>query len=235
MQLSKRMQMIADMVSPSVCAADIGTDHAYIPIYLMKNHITDSVIASDVRTGPLSRAQEHILAEGLSGKIQLRMGDGLKTLSAGEADSIIIAGMGGLLMIRLLEESPEIIAGARELILQPQSDIDQVRRFLHKIGLAIYDEDMTIDDGKYYAVMKCVHGADQSYQEEDYLYGRILIEKKHTILAQYLHKQIRKFQEIFDHLSEQDTIKSQHRRQEIAKQIDTARAALQRIEGGRQT
>ena len=231
MQLSKRMQMIADMVKPADCIADIGTDHGYIPIWLAEHGITEHVIAADVRKGPLSRAQEHVREHGLQERIELRLGDGLRVLSPGEADRIIISGMGGLLMIEILSDCPEIASQTEELILSPQSDIDAVRRYLHDIGFRIESEDMTVEDGKYYTVMRCRHGKDCIYAPEDYLYGRIIIDHSHPVLADYLNHKIQKTQEIICRLTASDTEKSKKRIEELEQETSLMRAAIMRMRG----
>lgn len=231
MQLSKRMQMIADMVKPADCIADIGTDHGYIPIWLAENEITDRVIAADVKKGPLSRAQKHVTEHGLQDRIQLRLGDGLTVLSPGEADCIIIAGMGGLLMIQILSDSPEIVAQTDEMILSPQSDIDAVRRYLHHIGFQIESEDMTEEDGKYYTVMRCRHGKDIIYTPEDYLYGRKLIEVCHPVLCSYLGHKMQKSQEIIRQLAGKNTEKSKKRIEELKQETTLISAAILRMKG----
>lgn len=91
------------MVSPGCRLADVGTDHAYIPIYLMQNGVIPQAVAMDINQGPLLRATENIRRYGLTGRIETRLSDGLEKLQAGEADTILIAGMGGLLMVRILE------------------------------------------------------------------------------------------------------------------------------------
>ena len=107
MQLSIRMQAVADMVTPGGRIADIGTDHGYVPIYLVEQNKTDHAIAMDVRKGPLARAGENIVRFGCSDRIETRLSDGLAMLKPGEADTVIIAGMGGLLTIRILEGTSE--------------------------------------------------------------------------------------------------------------------------------
>lgn len=173
MQLSKRLAAVADMVTPGLVLADIGTDHAYIPIYLVEQQITPRAIAADVNRGPLARADAHIREHALEGKIETRLSDGLAAFSPGEAQSIVIAGMGGALTIRILENGMKedgkaglLLARERrdleernpisqtELILQPQSEISLVRSWLEQKGWTIVREDMVFEDGKYYPMMK---------------------------------------------------------------------------------
>lgn len=159
MQISKRLQAVADMVTSGSWVADIGTDHAYIPIFLAENGIIPRAIAMDVNAGPLARARAHIEAHGLSEKIETRLSDGLTALAPGEADCIVIAGMGGPLTIRILTEGKDRLAGCRELILQPQSEIRLVRAYLEQKGWRIVREEMVCEDGKYYSMMRAVPGA----------------------------------------------------------------------------
>ena len=176
MQLSIRMQAVADMVTPGGKVADVGTDHGYVPIYLIEQNKAFHAIAMDVRKGPLARAGENIVRFGCSGRIETRLSDGLERLEPNEADTVIIAGMGGLLTVRILEAGLEV----------PQSDLDKVRQFLHQHHFCIVQEKMLIDEGKYYTVMRVVHGEESPYTEAEDLYGRHLIDDKSPVLAKYL-------------------------------------------------
>ena len=122
-ELSKRLQAVADLVTPGMRLADVGTDHAYIPIYLTQNGLVPSAIAMDINKGPLERADTHILEHGLDGKIVTRLSDGLVNLKMEEADTMIAAGMGGGLVIHILNEDPAKTRSLKELILQPQSEL----------------------------------------------------------------------------------------------------------------
>ena len=228
MQLSRRMQMIVDMVKPSHCVADIGTDHGYIPIRLAESGIAEHIIAADVRKGPLARAREHIHECGMDERIELRLGDGLSVLSSGEAERIIISGMGGLLMIRILSDSPEILEKIDELILSPQSDIDSVRRHLHQTGFFIEAEDMTEEDGKFYTVMCCRHGEDSIYMPEDDLYGKVLIESCHPVLIDFLEEKTKNIKTIMLQLTGQNTEKCQNRLAELEQEFALIQAAAAR-------
>jgi tRNA (adenine22-N1)-methyltransferase len=134
--------------------ADIGCDHGYVSIYLVESGIASRAIAMDVRKGPLSGALNNIHDFGFSDHIKTRLSDGLKALEPGEADAIIIAGMGGKLMMRILEEGDPVALGVRFGVLQPQSDLDEFRKYLRDKGYVILDEKIVFDDGKYYFPMK---------------------------------------------------------------------------------
>lgn len=206
MQLSLRMQAVADMVTPGNRIADIGTDHGYVPIYLTLHQKVRHAIAMDVRKGPLAKAEENINKYGCSAQIETRLSDGLDKLAVNEADTVIIAGMGGLLTVRILEAGLDVLQSVKECILQPQSDLDQVRHFLHQHHFCIVNERMVKDEGKYYVVMRVMHGEESPYTEAEACYGRHLIEAKDTLLRAYLEKQrtvkIRLLSELKDKVSE---------------------------------
>ena len=152
-QLSKRLQSVADFVENCETMADVGTDHGYIPIYLVLNRKVKKAIAMDVNPGPLQRAKEHICQYGLEHAIETRLSDGCFALKPGEADAIVIAGMGGALMQRILEQGEAAAKAAQRLVLQPQSEAALFRQFLFRHGYQILAEDMALEDGKYYPII----------------------------------------------------------------------------------
>lgn len=153
MQLSKRLRAVADLVPGGTVLADVGTDHAYIPIALVEEGKIPRALAMDINQGPLMRAEENIKAHGLEEKIEIRLSDGLEKMKKGEADTVLIAGMGGLLTVRILSSKREVLGGAT-LVLQPQSDLPSVRGWLTEEGYAITAEDLVLEDGKYYQMMR---------------------------------------------------------------------------------
>ncbi len=165
MELSKRLQAIADMVTTGSRTADVGCDHGFVSIYLYENKIAPKVYAMDLREGPLQRAREHIEAKGFSDYIETRLSDGVEALAAGEADTLICAGMGGRLMAEILSKGHEKAAMMKELILQPQSELRYFREFLRQSGFVIVKENMIKEDGKFYPIMKAVYGGGKSDRE----------------------------------------------------------------------
>ncbi len=204
MKLSDRMMAVAQMAGSCKKAADIGTDHGYVPIWLVKNGCAESAIATDVRPGPLSAAEKHIREEGLSGRIELRLCDGLKGLKPHEADSVIIAGMGGYLTVRILSEGAGVLESVSKLILEPQSGEDAVRYFLTEHGFMIECENMVFEDGKYYVIMRAVHGNEPLLDEEEAVFGRCLIRDKNPVLYNYLVRQEKVLTDIIARLGTQD-------------------------------
>ena len=202
MELSKRLKAVAGLVTEGASVADIGTDHGYVPIWLIQSGRAEKVIAMDVNEGPLERARGHIWSKRLENVIFTRKSDGLQALHVGEADTMIAAGMGGGLVIRILEDSPEITADLKEFILQPQSEIHKVREYLNRHGYRSVEEDMVEEDGKYYPMMKLVHGEEAPYSQEELYYGRLLLKKKNPVLYQFLQREHSLKKGIADRLAE---------------------------------
>lgn len=196
-ELSKRMQMVADMVTKGNVAADIGCDHGFVSIYLIEQGICPKVIAMDVNEGPLLRAKEHVSERGLDKKIDIRLSDGIDKLMEKEADSIFIAGMGGRLVIKILSDHFDRVRELKEVILQPQSELHLVRRFLKEQGMSIVQEDMVEEAGKYYPCMKAVRKEQKAeYTELEEWYGPLLLEQRHPVLYQFLLKEKNMFAQI---------------------------------------
>ena len=230
MELSKRLKAVAELVTPGMRLADVGTDHGYIPIYLTEAVVIPSAIAMDINKGPLERAKEHIREHGLEGKIQTRLSDGLKNLQMNEADCMIAAGMGGGLVIRILSEERDTAGSLKELILQPQSEIDSVRKYLTEEGYRIVAEDMVYEDGKYYPMMKavpCMAGAGEiPYSEEELEFGRVLLQQAHPVLGQFLEREMEIQNRILSALESQESVRAKKRMEEISYRIEWIRGIL---------
>lgn len=232
MQLSKRMQKLASLVTEENRLADIGTDHGYIPIVLVQEGKIPSALAMDINPGPLARATAHIEASGLTTYIKTRLSDGLERLTADEAQSVLIAGMGGILTVHILEGGAHCLPSVQELILQPQSDIHLVRQWLWAHQYRIIIEDIVEEDGKFYPMMKAVHGQEQAYTEAEWYYGRTSLQQSPKVLLAYLEKRYREAQKIQKRLlwSAQD---GSRRMQEVKKEMDditaTARTVRKRV------
>lgn len=209
MKLSKRLMEVAGFVTPGYTVSDIGTDHGYVPIYLIENGLADRVIAMDINRGPLMKAKQNISERGLADRIELRLSNGFEKLSAGEADIAVIAGMGGELIKRILINGQAVVNQLKELVLSPHSEIDVVRRYLHGAGFKIVKEKMLVDEGKYYTIIKAVRGKDRKYTEAEYRYGALLIEEKSEVLQEFLenkrNKYVRIIEKIEQGMSEQRT------------------------------
>lgn len=202
MTLSKRLQAVADMVTPGLVVADIGTDHGYVPIYLTKNNIVPKAYAMDINKGPIERANKNIEGENLQDKIITIQSNGMEKLKPNMAESVVIAGMGGELMIDIIKNSP-VIGELKELILSPHSEIDYVRKTMLENNWKIVDEEMVKDNKKYYTVMKLIPGREQNeYSRMELIYGRYLIEKKSDTFIEYLDREYNKYTEILNVLED---------------------------------
>ena len=230
-QLSKRLLAAAGMVTKGNIVADIGCDHAYTSIYLCQAGIAPKVIAMDVNKGPLVGARAHVEEAGLASQIDIRLSDGLQKLVPGEADTVLLCGMGGLLMIKILSDFPEATASLKELVLQPQSEVGEVRMFLHKQGYEITKEHMLKEDGKFYVIMRAVKStAPQAYETEcDYLYGKLLIEEKNEVLLEYLEREQRLRTDVLAALSSQDTENARLRKESLNREFSLIEEARTRI------
>lgn len=220
MGLSFRMQQVAAMVEPCRTAADVGCDHGYVAMELVEKGIVRQMIAMDVRKGPLARAEENVRQRQLQARIACRLSDGLEALSPGEADSIIIAGLGGPLMIHILERGSNHRLGTEALVLQPQSDIPAVRRYLHRIDYEIVKESMVFEDEKYYVIMKGKPQTDRlAWNAVEYQYGRDLLRQRSPILYQYLKKEYQQLAGLHTRLEGMETAKALHRLRELDQQL----------------
>ncbi len=234
--LSKRMKAVAHLVPAGVTACDVGCDHGFVAIYLVEKKLCPRVIAMDIHEGPLRRAKEHIEKAALSAYIEIRLSDGLKELEAGEADCMIAAGMGGKLIVKILENEPEKLKNIRYLILQPQSETAQVRRILRKWGFIIRREDMVREDGKYYPMMLAEAAKEagvQTFGEEPsgYLqsledeFGPCLLKERNPTLIQYLDWWEGQQNKILNHV-----LTYPERRAEVEKELARIRDARKMME-----
>lgn len=216
MQISRRLETVAGMITPGCILADVGTDHAYIPIYLAAGGNIQKAFAMDVNKGPLVKAVEHIKQYGLEGQIETRLSDGLEKLQPGEADSILIAGMGGPLTVRILQNGEQTALAAKELILQPQSEIREVRRWLEEKGFQIVQEEMVEEDGKYYPMMKVMKASNvEKMSQAELRYGPLLIKRKHPVLKEFLLREYELNERILSALEGKDTETSVQRKEQV--------------------
>lgn len=236
-RLSKRLFHIADMVTDGNILADVGTDHGYLPVALVLEGRIPSAIAMDIGAGPLARAKEHIDEAGLSDKITTRLSDGLEALSPGEAESIVIAGMGGSLIIRILENAAGSLCGVKELILSPQSEIADVRRFLVMRGYTIDREDFIEDQGKYYPIFHVLLKSDtRTWDEVEYRYGKDLLARGSNELSSYLEDSLEQKKAICERLKSSlreqktDANRIEARFMQVQEDIDCIEKACARLQ-----
>ncbi len=235
-QLSKRLQAVADFVDNCAILADVGTDHGYIPVYLAGCGKVKKAIALDVNQGPLLRAEEHIRRNGMEDRIETRLSDGCSALKPQEAEVIVISGMGGSLMMRILRQGEQAAKAARTLVLQPQSELMAFRKFLYENGYEITAENMVREEGKYYPVIKAhaaesaEHMSDGQYGRIAFRYGPVLLAENHPVLKEYLLNQQRQKQKILLHLKENARQNVQRRMEEVQEELEDLQKALELFE-----
>ena len=232
MELSKRLQAVADLISSDLTVADVGTDHGYIPIYLIETGKCKKTFAMDVNRGPLLRAKEHIEEHGLESQIETRLSDGVKHLAVGECEAVVIAGMGGALTIKILEDGRSIFKSLREFVLQPQSELHKVREYLLEQGYSIVAEDMVQEDGKFYPMMKVINGTSDAYHAIEFRYGKLLLLEQNTVLKAFLEKEKQTKKMILQNLQKEDGLHIEVRRKEIEEELEGIEYALQRYYEG---
>lgn len=150
---NSRLQAIINFVPKKTSVADIGTDHAYLPIELVKQKKISKIIATDKNLGPTQAAEKNIFNAGFQNFIEVRQGDGLKILKIGEVETICISGMGGKLISEILANSPEVFNSANFLILQPMNATDFLKNFLKNNNWFIADEDLAEEDKIIYEII----------------------------------------------------------------------------------
>ena len=226
MELSKRLQAVANLVTEGLVVADIGTDHGYIPIYLIQTGKCKTAFAMDVNEGPLLRAKEHIAEYGLDKEITVRQSDGVKALSVGECECVVVAGMGGALTVRILEDGEVVFRSLKEFVLQPQSELKKVRQYLQQNQYCVVAENMVLEDGKFYPMMKVVSGKSPDYTMAELRYGKKLMEKKHPVLRRFLEKEVQTKEMILNNLKSESGEHIEVRKKELQEDIKFAKEAL---------
>ncbi|MGN0145407.1 MAG: tRNA (adenine(22)-N(1))-methyltransferase [Clostridium sp.] len=198
MEISKRLTWILDKMDRCKVIMDVGTDHGYIPIELIKRNIADKVIASDINKDPLKKAKLNISLEGLSSKIDLRLGGGLEPLKNNEAQGILIAGMGGNLIRDILENDMSKVKNIDYLILQPAQNPEVLREYLYTGNYEVIDEDICLDEGKFYELFKVKYRENNSTKLEDIFYevSPLLLNKKSEVFKQYLEEKASKYKKV---------------------------------------
>ncbi|MCR5538090.1 MAG: class I SAM-dependent methyltransferase [Lachnospiraceae bacterium] len=201
MSLSKRLTAICRMVPAGCVPADIGTDHAAVPIELLRSGKCTRALACDVLEGPLSAARENIVRAGLSDRIGVWLSDGFQALPEGTYDAAVICGMGGQTIRRILEGRPADRRLLKTLVLSPQSEQEELRAYLRAEGFRIEAEDLILEEGKFYPVIRAVPAEDPPEPADaapDPLtqraldrFGPCLIRGAHPLLPEYLDRRER--------------------------------------------
>lgn len=193
MQLDSRLSAVAGLVRKNMKFADIGTDHAYLPVYLIEKGIIENAIAADLRKGPLENARETVEAHNLTENIELRLSDGLDNFKDGEVNEIAVAGMGGLLISQFVERTQWLKNGDIHLILQPMTHEEELRKALFDNGFIIDNEVVAEDTDKLYIIISAYYYGDTTaYTDLDLIVGR-LPQNNDSLSKKYLAKIHKKY------------------------------------------
>lgn len=190
MILSPRLQCVAEKIHSDKRLVDVGTDHAYLPVYIIQNNIAKHAIAADLRQGPLKKAQETISAFHLEGFIETRFSDGLSNISPGEADEIVMAGMGGELIAHLMSQCAWVKNKEKHFIFQPMTHSEILRCYLIENGFSISSEDVVVEGNKVYVVLDACYTGEYKEYPPHYLFTGGIKDFSSAPSKQYLQRQI---------------------------------------------
>jgi len=223
LELTPRLKAIGESIERCKVIADIGSDHAYLPIYLIKNSKADKVIASDINLGPARISEERIKKHGLEDYIEVRIGNGLEILNKNEADIIVIAGMGGLLIKSIIEESIDIAKSANKLILQPMRDSRALIRWLLKNSFVIIDGEIVKENEKYYEIIRSRFDEQSDCNAE--VINEVYYYKNTPVLHEYIDKKIHQYSNIINQLKASNVSDGDARMQECINELNNYREA----------
>lgn len=191
--INNRLKQIASLVRPDVIAADIGTDHAYLPIWLVQNEVCKMVISSDINQAPCQRAADNVSLYGLEHKIKVIQADGLNGIEKYYPEDIIIAGMGGDLIWEIITNSVYVRNNNIRLILQPMTKVPKLRKTLIDNGFNIINETLADEDRRIYEIICVEYGVNDTihYSDVELLIGRKNIENQHPLLKRHVEKNLK--------------------------------------------
>ena len=228
-KLSNRLQAVADEVDPGAIVADIGTDHGYLAVYLTVENIAQHVIASDRAKGPLTAADQLVSLLSLKPKIETRLDDGLMVLKPNEVDTICIAGMGGMTIIDILSQAPEVLKTAKKLVLQPQRGASKLRRWLAANHFRITAENLAVDDGFYYIVIVAEPG-EMQLSPEEVSFGPLILKNGHPLLAPYLRLKQADLSRLLEAAATGVGEDAKRRQEQLAKEIEQIKTVLNQLD-----
>ena len=234
MHLDKRLQAVASLVPQGSCFADIGTDHAYLPVWLLEQGVIASAVAGDIAAGPCQAAQTTVAMHGAASSIAVRQGSGLAVLRPGEADCIAICGMGGSTIISILAADMAVAKGAQRLLLQPMAGAAALRRWLVAQGWCITREELVDDEPHFYEIIcaeraekyaaRASDAGEQCYSEVEYLVGPALLRDGHPLLAKHIARQQASLQELLTNMARSERAKASAKYQEAQKLLQALEA-----------
>jgi tRNA (adenine22-N1)-methyltransferase len=234
MNISERLRMVASLVRNGNTVFDCGCDHGLVPVWLVRNGVSPHAVASDVADGPLEAARCNIAAYGLESAVDTLKSDGLEQYEAGSCDTLIIAGMGGPLMYRIISADWEKTWSFRDFIFQPQSAAGDLRRDIRLAGMEITEENNIYEDGKYYATIRAVRSGRDVHSGQDAAgqrildrYGPVLLRRADPVLLDFILREEKLYMKILGLFPEDsETDRSGRRKTEIEQLITDCRLAV---------
>lgn len=217
-KLSQRLQSIADYVPVGSKTADIGTDHGFLPCYLVQAGIAESVLACDVNAQPLSAAAKNIADYQLEEKITTRLGNGLQVVAPGEVEVVTISGMGGSLMVEILEASTQVVDKLKRLILQPNVAPEAVRVWAEKNRWQIVAENIVQENDRLYVIIVLEPGRGKMMTAVELLLGPCLLAESHPLLGLWVSEEWEKAQRVLEQLKKSDSEESRQKEKLILRQ-----------------
>ena len=215
-KLSQRLQAIADLVPAGAKVADIGTDHGFLPCYLAQSGKAELVIACDVNAQPLALAQKNITDYNVGDKVSTRLGNGFAVLNPGEVDTVTIAGMGGALMIDILDASPMVVDRLKRIVLQPNVGAEAVRIWAEKNRWQIVAEDLIRENDIFSVIIVLEQGRSDRFMSAVELYlGPKLLAEHHPMLGLYISEEWEKTQHILEQLAKSDSEESRKKEKQL--------------------
>lgn len=224
MKLTPRLKTIADLVPKGTIVGDVGSDHGYVPIYLVENNICDTAIASDINEGPTENARQAVYEAGLTEVIDVRHGGGLLPYEVGEIETVIIAGMGGLLIKDILLERPEMTASIKTFVLQPMVAQDELREWLVNNGFKIIEEKLSQEAHRMYEVLVVEHGHMTIEDPLKYEIGVKLLKENDPLSQVFMDKKIKQLRGIISGLEAS-------KKEESKVKLPELKVKLDRLEG----
>jgi len=242
-KLPKRLKAVAAKVPPGKTVADIGTDHAMLPIYLVQSGISPRVIATDINKGPFQKAKAVVRLQGLEDHIDIRLGNGLSVFQPGEAEVVVISGLGGFTIVDIFEQSPDILPKVETLVLSPATHEGEVRKWLTRNNWIITDEDLVKDQDRIYqiivaeqnkALTDCRLTNLKQLTNLEYEIGPINIGEKHPLLKEYLGVKLQKYEKAIEGLQNSESAKSAAKIERLLVSIEEIRGLIQLLDEGRE-
>ena len=226
-KLSKRLETVASFVPTGAVVADIGSDHAYLPCYLIHRNIVSKAIAGEVVKGPYESALRQVKLEGLEEKVTVRLADGLEAIEDhDQVDTITIAGMGGPLIVSILEKNPKVLTSVTRLILQPNIHAKVIREWALQNGWALLDEVILEEDEKIYEVLVLQRG-EMTLNEAEILLGPHLIAEKSETFMKKWTREIENWKRVLQSIEQaEQTAEINEKRKELLHLIRLVEEAI---------